>query len=70
MPSIAVNEFVKRQTKKSRFSYFDGTWEELINLAKDNFNSQIQGYRDGVILILFLQIDFILQYVKLIRILY
>jgi hypothetical protein len=51
MPSIAINEFVKRQTKNSRFSYFDGTWEELIKLVQDNFNNQMKGYRDGIILI-------------------
>ena len=51
MDSIAINNFVKRQIKNSRFSYYDGTWEELIKLIEDNFNNQIQGYRDGVILI-------------------
>lgn len=51
MPSIAINDFVKRQTKNSRFSYFDGTWDELIKLVEDNFNNKIQGYRDGVMLI-------------------
>lgn len=51
MVSIDINDFVKRQTKNSRFSYFDGTWEELVELIKDNFNNYRQGYRDGVILI-------------------
>lgn len=48
---IAINDFVKRQTKKSRFSYFDGTWDELLELVDRNFDNQTQGYRDGVILI-------------------
>ena len=30
---VGVNEFVKRQTKLSRFSHFEGTWEELERLA-------------------------------------
>lgn len=51
MDNIAVNDFVKRQTKSSRFSYFEGTWEELIQLVKDNFHKHIKGYRDGVILV-------------------
>jgi hypothetical protein len=35
--SIAVSEFVKRQTKESEFSYFDGTWEQLKALAEKHF---------------------------------
>ena len=48
---IAVNSFVKRQTPESRFSHFDGTWEELVSLTKSYFKHQIPGYRDGVILV-------------------
>jgi hypothetical protein len=51
MKTLAINDFVKRQTKNSRFSYFDGTWDELLQLVKYNFDNQEQGYRDGVILI-------------------
>ena len=31
---IAVNSFVKRQTEESRFSHFDGTWDELPSLVE------------------------------------
>ena len=48
---IGINDFVKRQTKESRFTYFDGTWEELAELTTENFINQQPGYRDGVILI-------------------
>lgn len=51
MISVEINDFVKRQTKNSRFSYFDGTWDELIKLVKSNFINHKKGYRDGVILI-------------------
>ena len=51
MDSISVSNFVKRQTKNSRYSYFDGTWEELEKLTKDNFKNYTQGYRDGVVLV-------------------
>jgi hypothetical protein len=51
MDSIAINEFVKRQTKQSRFSYFDGTWEELLELVINNYSNKKQGYRDGVNLV-------------------
>jgi len=48
---IAANDFVKRQTPESRFSHFDGTWEELSELTEKCFDHQRQGYRDGVILV-------------------
>lgn len=51
MVSIAINEFVKRQTKNSRFSYFDGSWDELVEIVKKNFDGYLPGYRDGVILV-------------------
>ena len=49
--TLAVNTFVCRQTKGSRFSYFDGSWEELLQLVADHFDPsapQQQGYRPGV----------------------
>lgn len=49
--SVAINEFVKRQTKISRFSYYNGTWEALLELVDRYFDKQKQGYRKGVILI-------------------
>jgi hypothetical protein len=49
---IKASEFVKRQTRESEFSYFDGSWEELEKRVSDMFNhSQRPGYRDGVVLI-------------------
>lgn len=51
MDSIGVSNFVKRQTKNSRYSYFNGTWEELVKLTEDNFKNRTQGYRDGVVLV-------------------
>ncbi len=49
-PSIDINTFVKRQTKDSKYSYFDGSWEELINLVKDNYKNKKESYnRKGVI---------------------
>jgi hypothetical protein len=50
-PSIAVNDFVKRQIPKSKFSHFEGSWEELISLVKENFSKAKQGYRSGVLLV-------------------
>ena len=35
--SIAVSTFVKRQTKESEFSYFDGSWDQLKALAEKHF---------------------------------
>ncbi len=51
---VACGEFVKRQTKESGYSHFEGTWEELENLvAFQAFMAQQikSGYRDGVILV-------------------
>jgi hypothetical protein len=51
MPTIAVSNFVKRQTAPSEFSHFTGTWEELRQLAVKNFRRRKPGYRDGVVLV-------------------
>ena len=50
---IATSNFVKRQTPNSKFSHFNGTWEQLENLVKDYFQQQNihKGYRDGVVLV-------------------
>lgn len=46
---IGISEFVKRQTRTSDFSYFNGSDEELIKLADDAFAVEFKkGYRDGV----------------------
>ena len=37
--TIGISEFVKRQTKKSRFSYYEKTDAELLQLIDDNLDS-------------------------------
>jgi len=49
--TFAISNFVRRQTKESRFSYYDGTENELLDLIKSNANDWVAGYRDGVALI-------------------
>lgn len=49
--NIKINTFVKRQTKESRFSYYDGSENELLSLVTANFHNAKPGYRDGVILV-------------------
>lgn len=51
MGKIAINSFVRRQTPDSRFSHFEGTWEELTVLVEAHFDQAKPGYRDGVILV-------------------
>lgn len=41
----------KRQTPESRFSHFEGTEQELMELVFDNFFSGAEGYREGVWLV-------------------
>jgi hypothetical protein len=49
MKHIACGEFVKRQTKDSKFSYFEGSFEELESLVSEHFSNQKPGYKDGVV---------------------
>lgn len=53
--TVKCGEFVKRQTRESGYSHFEGTWEELEKLISEvmYYNpSQIRpGYRDGVVLV-------------------
>jgi len=51
MPEIAVSQFVRRQTKESEFSYYDGKWEDLVKLVTTHFPNALLGYRDGVCLV-------------------
>ena len=54
MATVKCGNFVKRQTETSGFSHFDGTWEQLENLAGLRLNAEHgikNGYRDGVILL-------------------
>lgn len=52
---VACGNFVKRQTKESGSSYFDGTWEELESMLEDIISNDLDcihpGYRDGVVLV-------------------
>ena len=51
--SIELNDFVKRQTKDSEFSHFEGTWDQLVGRVIRNFEAErtTPGYRDGVVLV-------------------
>jgi len=49
--NITVNRFAKRHIEDSRFSHFDGSWVDLLNLVRENWESSEPGYREGVILI-------------------
>ena len=51
MPEIVVSPFVKRQTADSRFSHFEGSWDELRDMTEAAFNSGnvVDGYRPGVV---------------------
>jgi len=48
---VGVNQFVHRQTKKSCFSYYDGSFEDVAILAQKHMVASCmrQGYRDGVL---------------------
>jgi hypothetical protein len=51
---VACGAFVKRQTKESGHSHFEGTWKELEHIVEGSLSkSQLvrPGYRDGVILV-------------------
>lgn len=49
--TIRVGEFVRRQTKESRFSYYEDSWLDLIHLVERNYANAKPGYRDGVKLV-------------------
>jgi len=49
---IKASRFVKRQTPDSKYSHFDGSWEELEELVELFFEQgKRPGYRDGVVLV-------------------
>lgn len=51
---VACGDFVKRQTKESGFSHFEGTWAQLERYASYYMERHYRvtpGYRDGVILV-------------------
>jgi hypothetical protein len=53
METVKINTFCKRQTRESRFSHFEGTWEALEDLAAALLaqGATRPGYRDGVVLV-------------------
>jgi len=51
---VACGNFVRRQTKESGYSHFEGTWEELEAMTENvmRYDHCVRpGYRDGVILV-------------------
>jgi hypothetical protein len=50
---IKASNFVKRQTRESEFSYYDGDWEYVERLALGLYNNGFarEGYRKGVVLL-------------------
>ena len=65
MCNIAVSKFVKRQTKESHFSYYDGPWIDLVILAQAYFDTAKQGYRVGVLEISVPRASFYTSIIKL-----
>jgi len=49
--NVHVNSFVKRQTPDSRFSHFDGGWDDVVAKVVANWKNRKPGYRDGVVLV-------------------
>lgn len=48
---VAIGDFVRRQTKGSAYSYYDGSWEDVVRLVVENWDSREPGYREGVVLV-------------------
>lgn len=50
---VACSDFVKRQTKESGHSHFEGTWDELAGIASSLIHTghRKEGYKKGVVLI-------------------
>lgn len=50
---VLCGEFVKRQTPESGYSHFEGTWDELADIAATYLNTGYcrPGYKDGVVLV-------------------
>src|SRR5271157_1824739 len=46
--SVVVSPFVTRQTPQSKFSHFDGTWDQIVALVKRNIGASKPGYMPGV----------------------
>lgn len=48
---LHLNKFAKRQTPKSRFSHFEGSEKDLIDLVSAHMQYSTAGYREGVLLV-------------------
>lgn len=56
MPTIGINDFVRRQTPNSEFTHFEDEsggdrWSKIAALAAKHFNNHRPGYREGVVLV-------------------
>lgn len=51
MTTIAISDFVRRQTHESEFSHWTISDEELLERVQDGFDQAQPGYRDGVCLV-------------------
>lgn len=53
VPTIGINDFVRRQTEDSQYTHYKGSWNDLINRTTEQFvkGDFSYGYRDGVILV-------------------
>lgn len=55
MKKVACGEFVKRQTRESGYSHYEGSWTDLEDMVSFhmtyNPNCVTPGYRDGVVLV-------------------
>jgi hypothetical protein len=51
MKKVACGEFVKRQTKESGYSHYEGTWADLEDMVEFHMTYNPKcitpGYRDG-----------------------
>lgn len=52
MSKIGVSDFVKRQTRQSKFNYFEGSWEELVMLVESQWaHRKMSPHNSGVLLV-------------------
>jgi hypothetical protein len=51
--TVGVSNFVKRQTKDSKFTHYQGDWIDLSKKTAEEFKkgNYIKGYRDGVFIV-------------------
>lgn len=49
MNTVGINDFVRRQTRESRFTWTTHSFERVAEMARENYANAIPGYRDGVV---------------------